>query len=169
MSEEEMRENLVNAIKARAQFYYAFYKEFSAEIGPGKTREIMKRAVYRRGLEIGKRFQAFAPSDMDGLKDAFLGFIPDPEITFNPRVESCSAAGIDIELTTCPLKDAWRQAGATDEEVVIMTDIAGAVDKGTFEGAGFSFEPDTWKPGRRGCCRLHIRPGEQRTRQDEER
>ncbi len=169
MSEEEMRENLVNAIKARAQFYYAFYKEFSAEIGPEKTREIMKRAVYKRGLEIGKRFQAFAPSDMDGLKDAFLGFIPDPEITFNPRVESCSAAGIDIELTTCPLKDAWRQAGATDEEVVIMTDIAGAVDKGTFEGAGFSFEPDTWKPGRRGCCRLHIRPGEQRTRQDEER
>ena len=89
MSEEEMRENLVNAIKARAQFYYAFYKEFSAEIGPEKTREIMKRAVYKRGLEIGKRFQAFAPSDMDGLKDAFLGFIPDPK---SPSIRGSKAA-----------------------------------------------------------------------------
>ena len=118
----------------------------------------MKRAVYKRGLEIGARFARFAPSDMAGLKDAFLAFIPDPEMTFNPQLQSCSAAGIDIELATCPLKDAWRQAGATDEDVVIMTEIAGAVDKGTFEGAGFSFEPDTWRPGRQGCCRLHIRP-----------
>jgi hypothetical protein len=160
MSEERMRECLVNSIKARALFYHAFYNEFSAEIGPEKTREIMKRAVYKRGLEIGKRFAKFAPSDMAGLKDAFLGFIPDPKGTFNPKLESCSAAGIDIQLTTCPLKDAWQEAGLSDEEVVIMTDIAGAVDKGTFEGAGFSFEPDTWKPGRRGCCRLHIRPSQ---------
>jgi len=116
MSEEEMREQLVNAIKARALFYYAFYKEFSAEIGPEKTTEIMKRAVYKRGLEIGKRFAKFAPLDMVGLKDAFLGFISDPEVTFNPQLESCSAAGIDIELATCPLKDAWQRRGGRDDD-----------------------------------------------------
>ena len=160
MSEEKLRDHLVNSIKARALFYRAFYNEFSAEIGPEKTREIMKRAVYKRGLEIGKQFAKFAPSDMAGLKDAFLAFIPEPTATFNPELESCSAAGIEIQLTTCPLKDAWQEAGLSDEEVVIMTDIAGAVDKGTFEGAGFSFEPDTWKPGRRGCCHLHIRPSQ---------
>ena len=163
MSEEKMRQHLVNALKARALFYYAFYKEFSAEIGPEKTKEVMKRAIYKRGVEIGKQFAEFAPSDMAGLKDAFLGFIPDPIGTFNPVLESCSAAGIDIELTTCPLKAAWQEAGLSDEEVVIMTDIAGIVDKGTFEGAGFAFEPDTWKPGRRSCCRLHIRPSEKGT------
>ena len=54
--DEKMRQQLVNAIKARALFYYAFYKEFSAEIGPEKTKEIMKRAIYKRGLEIGKQF-----------------------------------------------------------------------------------------------------------------
>ena len=160
MSEAQMRKHLVNAIKARALFYYAFYREFSAEIGAEKTSEIMKRAVYKRGLEIGRQFAGFAPSDMEGLKDAFLQFIPDPDGTFNPRLDACDAAGIDIELTTCPLKDAWQEAGLTDEEVMIMTDIAGAVDKGMFKAAGFSFEPDTWKPGRLSCCRLHIRPGE---------
>ena len=63
---------------------------------------------------------------MAGLKDAFLGFVPDPTGTFNPELERCAAAGIDILLTTCPLKDAWQEAGLSDEEVVIMTHIAGA-------------------------------------------
>jgi len=49
MSEERTREYLVNAIKARALFYYAFYNEFSAEIRPEKTGEIMKRAVPSQG------------------------------------------------------------------------------------------------------------------------
>ena len=41
MNEATMRELLVNAMKARAMFYYAFYKEFSAEIGAEKTAEII--------------------------------------------------------------------------------------------------------------------------------
>ena len=64
MSEEKMREHLVNALKARAMFYYAFYKEFSAEIGAEKTTEIMKRAIYKRGLEIGKQFAKDGPHDI---------------------------------------------------------------------------------------------------------
>ena len=40
-----------------------------------------------------------------------------------------------------------------------MCSIAGRVDNGTFEGAGFTFSADTWQPGRSGCCHLHIRPG----------
>src|SRR5436309_15830275 len=68
-----MRKLLVDAIKARAMFYYAFYKEFSAEIGSEKTAELMKRAIYKRGLEIGKRFAKFAPDDMEGLKTASGG------------------------------------------------------------------------------------------------
>ena len=160
MSEESMRKLLVNAMKSRAMFYYAFYKEFGAEIGPEKTAAIMKRAIYKQGLEIGKRFKEFAPCDMHGLKDAFLGFVPDPKGTFNPEVERCDDEGIDIQLHTCPLRDAWQEAGLSDEEVAMMTHIAGQVDNGTFEGAGFSFNAETWQPGRKGCCHLHIRPGE---------
>jgi hypothetical protein len=159
MAEETMRDLLVKAIKARAMFYYAFYREFSAEVGPERAAQVMKRAIYKRGLEIGKRFRQFAPDDMDGLKTAFLNFIPDPEGTFNPEIHRCDEGVLDMTLRTCPLKDAWQEAGLSDDEIVVMTDIAGQVDKGTFEGAGFSFETDTWKPGREGCCRLCIRPG----------
>ncbi len=159
MSDDNMREHLINAMKSRAMFYWAFYKEFSAEIGPEKAAEIMKRAIYKRGLEIGKQFKKFAPGDMAGLKDAFVANVPDPQATFNPNVERCDAAGIDIQLQSCPLKDAWKEAGLTDEQIALMTHIAGQVDNGTFEGAGFEFSADTWQAGRSGCCHLHIRPG----------
>jgi L-2-amino-thiazoline-4-carboxylic acid hydrolase-like protein len=149
---------LVDAIKARAMFYYAFYKEFSAEIGSEITAELMKRAIYKRGLEIGKRFAKFAPDDMEGLKTAFLDFIPDPQGTFNPKLERCDPGGIDILLQSCPLKEAWQQGGLSDQEVATMCS-AGRVDNGTFEGANFAFHADTWRPGREGCCHLHISPG----------
>ena len=159
MSEAKMREMLVDSMKSRALFYYAFYKEFSAEFGAAKAEEVMKRATYKRGLEIGKRFARFAPGDMTGLKTAFLEKVPDPEATFNPKVERCDAQGIDILLQGCPLKEAWKEAGLSDAAVAKMCSIAGRVDNGTFEGAGFTFSADTWQPGRSGCCHLHIRPG----------
>ena len=159
MSEAKMREMLVDSMKSRALFYYAFYKEFSAEFGAAKAEEVMKRATYKRGLEIGKRFARFAPGDMTGLKTAFLEKVPDPEATFNPKVERCDAQGIDILLQGCPLKEAWKEAGLSDAEIAKMCSIAGRVDNGTFEGAGFTFSADTWQPGRSGCCHLHIRPG----------
>jgi hypothetical protein len=159
MSDATMREHLVNAIKARAMFYYAFYTEFSAEIGAEKTAEIMKRAIYKRGVKTSERFSKFAPGDMEGLKNAFLDHVPDPKGTFDPKLERCDPEGVDILLQSCPLKDAWKEAGLSDEEIAIMTHIAGHVDNGTFEGAGFSFSAETWRPGRQGCCHLHIRPG----------
>jgi hypothetical protein len=39
-----------------------------------------------------------------------------------------------------------------------MLDIASAIDRGLFTGAGFHFSVDTWKPGRTGCCRLNVKP-----------
>ena len=159
MDQTNMRELLIAAMKARALFYHAFYQEFSAELGPAKTEEIMRRATYKRGLEIGKRFAQFAPADMAGLKAAFLALVPDPDATFNPEVERCDAQGLDIKLQGCPLKAAWQEAGLTDAEVATMCRIAGQVDNDTFEGAGFTFSADTWQAGRSGCCHLHIRPG----------
>jgi hypothetical protein len=159
MTNEELQKALIDAIKSRAMFYWDFYNEFAAEIGAEKAAAVMKRAIYKRGLEIGKAFRQHGPDDLAGLKDDFLAHIPAPHATFNPEVHSCTAAALDITLHTCPLRDAWQEAGLSDAEVELMTDIAGQVDKGTFEGAGFSFDPDTWKPGRASCCHLKILPG----------
>jgi hypothetical protein len=96
---------------------------------------------------------------MSGLKDAFLEFVPDDGKMFQPELLRCDAEGIDIQFHRCPLKEAWQEAGLSDNEVAKMCKIAARVDNGTFEGAGFKFSADTWRPGGDGCCRLHIRPG----------
>jgi hypothetical protein len=62
-------------------------------------------------------------------------------------------------MRSCPLKEAYQEAGLSDQEIARMCDIAAEVDYGTFEGAGFQFSAETWKPGREGCCLLKIKPG----------
>ena len=135
------------------------FRELRDELGEARAGEIMGRAIYARGTEVGRQFARFAPADLAGLRDAFVGGVPDDGRMFAPRVTRCDAAGLDIALMRCPLQDAWREAGLADKDVATLCRIAGRVDNGTFESAGFTFSADTWQPGREGCCHLHIRPG----------
>jgi hypothetical protein len=150
---------LVAAFKSRALFYLAIYNEMKQEFGEKKAAEVMRRAIYKRGVETGAQFRKYAPGDLKGLCDAFLAFIPDHTHTFQPEVVQCDGGTLEIKLHNCPLKDAWREAGLPDADVANMCSIAGVVDNGTFEGAGFEFRSETWQEGRDGCCHLYIRPG----------
>jgi len=159
MSEKTLRRELYAAFRNRAMMYYHIYKKLTEEVGEEKATEIMKQSIYRRGVEIGKPYKRYAPKDLDGLREAFMGNVPDGGSMFQPEVLRCDDTRLDIKLHQCPLKDAWQEAGLTDDEIAHLCHIAAAVDDGTFEGAGFSFSADTWKPGQEGCCLLKIRPG----------
>ena len=159
MSEVEvLRVQLENAMKARAMVYAAEFDELEAELGAAKAEAIMKRAIHKRGLAIGAQFARFGPRDIEGLRAAFMAFIPDGGRPFAPEVTRCDAGALDIKLHACPLKTAWLEAGMSAEKVAQLCSIAGVVDNGTFEAAGFAFHADTWRPGEEGCCFLHIRP-----------
>jgi hypothetical protein len=152
-------EALRGAIKSRALFYLAIYREMASELGAQKATELMRRAIYKRGVETGKQFRKHSPSDLRGLCDAFLAFIPDHAHTFQPEVIRCTDGELEIKLHGCPLKDAWLEAGLPADEVAHLCSMAATVDNGTFEGAGFQFSAETWQEGQEGCCHLHIRPG----------
>jgi len=159
MSEQDLREQLYASYKNRAMMYYHIFQELRQEVGDEKAVEIMKRGIYNRGLEIGKKYAKYAPADLDGLKNAFLASSADNGKMFDPEVLRCDAARLEIKMNRCPLKEVWQDAGLGDREIARMCDIAAAVDDGTFEGAGFRFSAETWKPGQEGCCLLQIRPG----------
>jgi hypothetical protein len=161
MKEEKLRDELYAAFKNRAMMYYHIFEELRAEIGDERAERIMKRAIRKRGLEIGRKFAPFGPTDLAGLKDAFVSAVPDGGRMFDPEVVGCDENRLEIHLRRCPLKDAWQEAGLDDTQVAKLCDIAAAVDTGTFEGAGFCFAAETWRPGQSGCCRLHITPGRQ--------
>ena len=159
MSEQQLRAELTGSFKNRALLYWHFFDSMRKAVGEAKATEIMKDAIYQRGLEVGKQFAKFGPHNMVGIRDAFLKFIPDNGALFAPEVQRCDAGGVDIKFHRCPLKEAWQEAGLSPEDMTKLCHIAGRVDNGTFEGAGFQFSADTWKPGHDGCCHLHIRPG----------
>ena len=159
MSKQDLRSALYGSFKNRAMMYYHIYEELKKEVGEDKAADIIKRGIYKRGLEIGKQFAEYGPSDINGLKDAFLGFIPDEGKMLQPEVMRCDDNGVDIKFHRCPLKEAWQEAGLSDGEVATMCEIAAIVDYGIFEGAGFEFTADTYKPGGDGCCLLQISPG----------
>ncbi len=159
MSEQVLREQLYEAFKHRAILYYLIYDELRKEVGPERAEDILSRAIYRRGVERGQqRYAKYAPRDLLGLKDAFLGNLADGGRMFQPEVLASTNEQLDIKFHACPLRDAWQQYGLSPEDVALMCRIASRIDDGTFEGAGFRFWADTWQPGGEGCCCLHIRP-----------
>lgn len=162
--EEDLREQLRGSLKNRALFYLAMYRELVREHGAESAAKTLAKAIRDRGEEVGARFAAYAPADFDGLKTAFLDFVPDHGRMFEPVVTRCDSGGLDIAFKRCPLKEAWEEHGLPPDELATMCAIAGQVDNGTFEAAGFTFEGETWKPGREGCCILRVRPGQPTTK-----
>jgi hypothetical protein len=161
MSEADLREQLRGAIKSRALFYLAVYREMAAEFGPERAEGVMRRAIYKRGVAAGDRFKRYAPADFAGLRDAFIDFVPDHGGMFEPEVRRCengAGGGLEIKFHACPLKEAWQESGLDGAELAAMCRIAGVVDNGTFEAAGFAIESQTWKPGDSGCCLLKLSP-----------
>lgn len=154
---EDLRAQLVAALKSRAMTIAALYDAFAAELGEARTAELMSRALHARGAAAGRRMLAgHAPADFAGLRDAFVDFLPDHGRLFDLDVPQCDAQGLAVDFGACPLQAAWHEAGLPAARVEALCAIAGAVDRGVFEGAGFAVSNDTWRDGRTGCCRLRI-------------
>lgn len=159
MDAERLLTQLRAQIANRALFYLAAYDALADEIGAARAEGVLTRAVRLRGRAAGEALARFAPADLAGLRDAFLGGLPGGEALFRPEVRRCDAAALEIRMTACPLKQAWQEAGVPAGKCATLCRIAGAVDLGTFEEAGFGIENRTWRPGQEGCCNLTITPG----------
>lgn len=158
--DDASRRQLYDSFKNRAMIYALIYDELCEACGPDQAESVLGRAIYRRGLQKGAKYTPFAPGNLKGLKEAFLGGIPDEGRMFQPEVLHEDEQTLDIKFHGCPLKEAWLEAGFPEEKVATLCRIAARVDNGTFESAGFQFHADTYQPGGDGCCCLHIRPGQ---------
>jgi hypothetical protein len=159
MCEETLRRQLYDAFANRAHIYHLLLCQLRSELDAERAAELIGRALYQRGAQKAPRYAAFAPGDLEGLKQAFLDDLPDGGAMFAPEVVRCDAEALDVKFHRCPLKQAWLDAGLPEEEVATLCRVAAQVDSGLFEVAGFSFHTDTYRPGGEGCCFLHVRPG----------
>ena len=153
------RRDLVGQIKNRALIYLEIFDVLADELGAARAENLLAQAIYRRGISAGKALAKHAPDDLQGLKRSFLANVPGGKDLFKPELLRCDKERLEIQLHACPLKDAWREAGLPEEKIATLCRIAGAVDKGLFQGAGFKFQNRTWTPGANGCCFLSVRRG----------
>ncbi|MCG8510729.1 MAG: L-2-amino-thiazoline-4-carboxylic acid hydrolase [Rhodospirillales bacterium] len=68
---------------------------------------------------------------MEGVRDGFLASIPGSDAYFSPDVERCDNSGVDITLHSCPLLEAWQEAGIAEDDIA---EIAGVIDNISFLG-----------------------------------
>ena len=159
MDAATLRAQLAGQMANRALIYLELFETLSSELGAARAEALLARAIRSRGRAVGEAFKRFGPADLAGLKDAFLASLPGGTELFKPEVKRCDAEKLEIQFHACPLKAAWIAAGVPEQKLATLCLIAGAIDNGTFEAAGFTIENRTWQPGREGCCNLHITPG----------
>jgi hypothetical protein len=159
MDDEKARTMLRGAFAMRAASYAAMFDVLREEFGQERALELGMKATERMGRAMGRKFQHLGPSDLEGLKTAFLDGIPERDHMFSPEVTRCDGEMLEIYFHRCPLKEAWQAAGRSDEDLELLCKFAGAIDRGLFTEAGFTFAGDTWTPGESGCCRLKVLPG----------
>ncbi len=153
----DYRKDLVGQLKNRALVYLEVFDVLVEELGAGRAEALLAKAILQRGRSAGQALAEFAPDDFDGLCKAFLKGVPGEGELFAPELRRCDANGIEIQFHACPLKEAWEDAALAPEKCATLCRIAGAVDKGLFEAAGFAIDNRTWTPGAKGCCLLSIR------------
>jgi hypothetical protein len=153
---ERLSRELEAAFRNRADLYRLMFEELSAEFGREKAEAVMVKAITRRGQEVAQQaFAPFGPHDAIRIGEAFLSVSPDGGRMYPTDVERRDD-GITFAVKRCPLKDAWREAGVSDEDLVVLCRVAGAFDRGLFEATGVRFDNITWTPGRSGCCTIAL-------------
>lgn len=135
---EKARAETRASFENRALMYAYIYDELEAEVGAERAAELLKRAIHRRGLEIGEKYRPAAEAgDLDEVGRLFVEGSPSEGALFEPAVDEPPVQGrMVLRMTACPLADAWRAAGYDAEKVDTLCDIAAAVDHGTFDAAG---------------------------------
>ena len=133
----ETRAAFVNRALVLAHIYEVMEEELGAE----RATEVMKRAIYRRGLEIADKYRAaVAARDLPEVGRLFVEGSASGGTIFTPSIEEYASeeGRLVLRMDTCALKDAWIEAGYPPERVDVLCEIAAAVDYGTFEGAGLT-------------------------------
>ncbi|MEM7221942.1 MAG: L-2-amino-thiazoline-4-carboxylic acid hydrolase [Pseudomonadota bacterium] len=155
MTQAKPNAQLYDAFKARGRIYLAVFRELSKRYGESEAISVMRSASREHGTAVGKTLAHLGPRDFAGMAECFAK-APDNGATFSPDIRQLDDSCLEVKMMTCPLKDAWIEAGCSDEEVCTLLHCASAYDEATLDAAGFAYELELWSPGKDGCCLTKI-------------
>ena len=155
MPDKQPNQPLYDAIKDRGRLFLLVFRELSMRYGEPEAISIMRSVSAEFGKTIGETLAHCAPRDFAGMAEAYAK-APDNGVTYSPDIRILDDTCLEVQMMTCPIKDAWVEAGCTDEEICTLLHCARPQDEATFEAAGFNYEIEMWSPGREGCCLTRI-------------
>ncbi|MEM9473403.1 MAG: L-2-amino-thiazoline-4-carboxylic acid hydrolase [Pseudomonadota bacterium] len=155
MTQNSPSSQLYDAMKERGRAYLVVFRELVKRYGEAEAISVMRAASYEHGRIIGKPLAGYAPRDFAGMAEGYAK-APDGGATFSPDIRQLTATCLEVRMMTCPIKDAWTEAGCSDDEICTLLHCASALDEGTFDAAGFDYEIELWSPGQEGCCLTRI-------------
>lgn len=144
-----------DAIKERGRIYLEVFRELSKRFGAAEAVSVMRSASHARGTAVGKALAHLGPRDFAGMAECFAK-TPDNGVTYSTDIRQLDDSGLEFQNMTCPLKEAWVEAGCSDEEICTLLHCASAWDEAALVTAGFNYELELWSPGKEGCCRTKI-------------
>lgn len=140
----------------RALLYRHLFEVLAGEFGRERAAGLMKRAIRRRGVEIGAAYRdAVEAGDLAEVARVFCTTSPCAGALFEPELVSLDGDTLVLRMSACPLVDAWRTAGLPESEIDLMCEIAADIDFGTFEGAGLELT-FVERAGQPGCDRCTL-------------
>lgn len=152
---------LYDAIKERGRMYLSVFRELSKRYGETEAISVMRSASHEHGTAVGKTLAHLGPRDFAGMAECFAK-APDNGATFSPDIRQLNETCLEVKMMTCPIKDAWVDAGCSDDEICTLLHCASAYDQAVIDTAGFDYELELWSPGKEGCCLTKITEKSQR-------
>ncbi len=141
MKEKECSQETVEAFESatmlRAKAYAYIYEEILKETGEKKADAIMKRAIYRLGVDKSKKYPPEAAVSARKVAEIFTSD-PVSRESFGQSLLSGDESSAKVEMTNCALVGMWREMGFTDDKIVKLCDLAYQVDFGKIESLGFT-------------------------------
>lgn len=157
ITDDEKANVLRGAIWTRASWMGLFYDE-SCKAGFAKEmEEILRKAIYRFGLQQGRQMRQSLLTedgmlDMTKFPDKLLP--PTSFVTFEAEKVNVEDGRAEVTYHFCPLVKGWQDQGFDDERCALLCDIAMEGDRGTAEGMGADLELLETIGG--GCATCHM-------------
>ncbi len=155
MNQHPYNSLLSDAIKERGRVYLEIFRELSKRYGESEAVSVMRCASHARGTAVGKALAHLGPRNFAGMAECYAK-TPDNGVSYSTDIRQLSGTCLEFQNMTCPLKQAWVEAGCSDEEICTLLYCASAWDEAALEAAGFDFQLELWSPGKEGCCLTKI-------------
>jgi hypothetical protein len=146
--------NLRNFFEHRALWFYLIYDEAAKEgldLEPIARKAIRRCGVYHGSLHpIDEK-----PGRLPELKKNLFGYVG--RQIFEMKIVENSEETLGVDFHYCPLVNAWKKQGCSDELIDTLCDVAMCGDRGIAENYGAVVElPKTIAKGD-GVCELRFR------------